>query len=245
MIWHLLGPFGRAYTRRFLKNTFSNQSFRRTNERPVEYAFAFSWLNRAQPRTVLDVGSGRSALPSMLRSCGFIVTAIDSVTNYWSTPLFNHHWHIVEDDILASRLPAGTFDAITCISVFEHIADPVGAVAGMHRLLRPGGTLILTTPFGTESHANVYTLPGSYGASNAYPCRQSSPADLESWLAAGFRLVDQEYWRLFSDSAFWSCGPLLRPPERSPVPAHLGCFAMQKAGGDGPPSGSGGRPYPS
>ena len=45
----------------------------------------------------------------------------------------------VEDDITASSLEPGTFDAIVSFEVLEHVADPPAAFAAMARLLRPGG----------------------------------------------------------------------------------------------------------
>jgi SAM-dependent methyltransferase len=46
----------------------------------------------------------------------------------------------LEDDITASALEPGGFDAIVSFEVLEHLADPGAAFAAMHRLLRPGGT---------------------------------------------------------------------------------------------------------
>jgi SAM-dependent methyltransferase len=40
----------------------------------------------------------------------------------------------------------GLFDAITSISVFEHIADEHHALTAVRRLLKPGGTALLTLP---------------------------------------------------------------------------------------------------
>jgi SAM-dependent methyltransferase len=228
MLRHPLRWLARAYLKWELKSTETRQRFHRINERPVEYAYAFSWLNALQPRTVLDVGTGRSALPALLRTCGFIVTAVDNIRDYWPRGMFNQHWHVLDDDILASRLPADRFDAVTCISVLEHINDSVTAMRGMHRLLRPGGALILTTPFGRVGHPNVYTLPGSYGVKNRYPCRQSTPQDLDDWTKTGFRLESAEYWQFSEGSDYWSCGSLLRPPRQTEMPAHLGCFVLIK-----------------
>ncbi len=45
----------------------------------------------------------------------------------------------VEDDITASNLEPGTFDAIVSFEVLEHVADPPAAFAAMARLLKPGG----------------------------------------------------------------------------------------------------------
>ena len=214
--------------RRDLRRTFEAQRFRGTNERPVEYAFAFRHLNELQPQTVLDVGTGRTAFPALLRTCGFVVTATDNIRDYWRRGMFNQHWHILDDDVMASKLPDDTFDAVACISVLEHIGDPLKAVTSMRRVLKPGGSLILTTPFGAKPHPNVYSIAGSYGVRLPYPCRQSSREDLNRWLALGFRLHAEEYWNFFLQTDYWSCGPLMRPPQQTATPGHLGCFVMTK-----------------
>ncbi len=53
---------------------------------------------------------------------------------------------LVADDITASRLQPKSFDLILCTEVIEHIADSRAALRGIHRLLRTGGTLVLSTP---------------------------------------------------------------------------------------------------
>lgn len=52
----------------------------------------------------------------------------------------------IADDITHTKLPEASFDLILCTEVIEHIADSVSAIAGMHRLLKSGGTLVLSTP---------------------------------------------------------------------------------------------------
>lgn len=45
----------------------------------------------------------------------------------------------------------GSFDAITSISVVEHIADDRAAIGKMWQLLRPGGRLLITVPCARET----------------------------------------------------------------------------------------------
>lgn len=59
-------------------------------------------------------------------------------------------------DITAIPEPDGSFDAIMCIEVFEHLPAPLAAVREFARLLRPGGQLILTAPFCSLTHYAPY-----------------------------------------------------------------------------------------
>jgi SAM-dependent methyltransferase len=54
------------------------------------------------------------------------------------------------EDIRGSVLdiPFGeaSFESTMCLEVLEHVADPARALAELHRVLKPGGHLYLTTP---------------------------------------------------------------------------------------------------
>ncbi|GGJ81740.1 hypothetical protein GCM10007063_00190 [Lentibacillus kapialis] len=52
----------------------------------------------------------------------------------------------VTDPMLPHEL--GQFDCIVSFETIEHIADEEQFLANIHKLLKPGGTLILSTPFG-------------------------------------------------------------------------------------------------
>jgi len=47
------------------------------NERTIEYAYVFDAINKHAPRTFLDVGTGKTALPALVKACGIEVFAID------------------------------------------------------------------------------------------------------------------------------------------------------------------------
>ena len=61
-------------------------------------------------------------------------------------------------DVHALPFSDGEFDAVLCTEVLEHTLDPVQAIREMMRVLKPGGTLILTTRFVWPIH----DAPGDY-----------------------------------------------------------------------------------
>ena len=70
---------GEWYIRKICLNEFRHQVFSVHNERSIEYRFALQALGENRPRTVLDVGTGTTAWPHLLRNCGYVVTGIDNV----------------------------------------------------------------------------------------------------------------------------------------------------------------------
>ena len=59
-------------------------------------------------------------------------------------------------DITAIPAPDASFDAILCSEVLEHVPEPTHALGEFTRLLKPGGTVILTAPFGSNVHMAPY-----------------------------------------------------------------------------------------
>ncbi len=45
-----------------------------------------------------------------------------------------------------------TFNNVVCLEVIEHTTSPNKLIAEIHRVLKPGGTLLLTVPFVFEIH---------------------------------------------------------------------------------------------
>jgi SAM-dependent methyltransferase len=54
-----------------------------------------------------------------------------------------------------AALPAGSFDAVVCCDVLEHLADPGAAVEQLRTLLRDGGVLYVTVPDAGSGLARV------------------------------------------------------------------------------------------
>jgi ubiquinone/menaquinone biosynthesis C-methylase UbiE len=59
-------------------------------------------------------------------------------------------------DITDIPEPDESFDAIMCIEVIEHVHNPVQAINELTRLLKPGGTMIMTAPFASLTHFAPY-----------------------------------------------------------------------------------------
>lgn len=70
------------------------------------------------------------------------------------------HWHNqgidLVSDIAAIPVDDASFDAVLCTEVIEHVPDPVAALRELTRVLKPGGRLIITAPFVSNTHFSPY-----------------------------------------------------------------------------------------
>lgn len=115
--------------------------------------FLREWAGKVEGR-VLDVGCGKWRLPRELFS---------DHAEYISCDSFEHPNIDVVCSILDldGAFEESSFDAVICSSVVEHVTDPRQAVRQMHRVLKPGGVLLLTVPFryplhGTEVYKDYW-----------------------------------------------------------------------------------------
>lgn len=94
------------------------------------------WSNRdALGRAILDVGVYN---PRRWLGDGYIT--------------FGEHGEDTQGDLLALPFAANSFDGVVLTEVLEHCMDPVGAVAEVRRVLKPGGLLLVTSPYMWAEH---------------------------------------------------------------------------------------------
>lgn len=232
IIKSIIHKFGKWYCKKVCEIEYKKRPPLRLNERPIEYSFVFRQLSRFCPSAVLDVGTGKTALPHLIRNCGFNVTAIDNIHDYWTSGMFNRHYHVIDDDISNTKLKK-TFDFINCVSVLEHIQNFNNAVKNMFNLLNPNGYILLTFPYNENTYIhNVYKLPGA-GYGQNFPhiiCQVFSRNELDNWINSnGGIIIEQEYWQ-FWEGEFWTFGKQLSPPVKvNKNDRHqLTCILIQK-----------------
>lgn len=56
-------------------------------------------------------------------------------------------------DATAMRLPSDSVDGFLCESMLEHVQEPQKVISEIHRVLRPGGVLLMLTPWMYPFHA--------------------------------------------------------------------------------------------
>ncbi len=88
-------------------------------------------------------------LPALAASfCEVTATDLDQAHLDHAQPLRDRHpnLRVLADNITDSQLAAASFDFILCSEVLEHIPAGDRVLAGLRRLLKPGGILLLSTP---------------------------------------------------------------------------------------------------
>jgi 2-polyprenyl-6-hydroxyphenyl methylase/3-demethylubiquinone-9 3-methyltransferase len=102
-------------------------------------------------KNILDVGCGGGILSEALHDFGGIVTGIDAAgpgievakvhakENNKNISYFEKTAEVLNEECSES------FDIVTCLEVLEHVPDPKNLVKTCVSLLKPGGTLFLST----------------------------------------------------------------------------------------------------
>lgn len=99
-------------------------------------------------KSILDLGSGKSPYKKLFRGAG----------KYISIDCREDSGADIVADVAFLPIKAKIVDVLLCIEVLEHIYPTKDALKEMHRVLKPGGHLIITVPFiiGRHDYADYF-----------------------------------------------------------------------------------------
>jgi len=105
---------------------------------------------------VLDVGCAfgyGSAAVEARGPTGRVVVGVERDPQHLERGRQLYPWlTILEGDAAALPVPDGCADAVLMLDVLEHLGDAGPAVADAHRVLRPGGVLVVSVPHRSPQH---------------------------------------------------------------------------------------------
>jgi SAM-dependent methyltransferase len=141
------------YDTKYADSDFSSVQPTPLVKRPVDRLQAAVWLaSKVNGGSYLEIGAGNgSTLLALQDKYERVVgTELSAVRAKELQLLFKDSpkVEILQNNLEDDGLPFGgeQFDTVSMIAVIEHLFDPVGALRECHRILKPGGRLIVDTP---------------------------------------------------------------------------------------------------
>ena len=113
------------------------------------------WIDRTSGgldgKRVVDVGCGGGILTEAMAARGAVTLGIDLGDKALGVARLHKlesgaavEYRLVAAEALATEMP-GAFDVVTCMELLEHVPDPASIVAACAALVRPGGTVVVST----------------------------------------------------------------------------------------------------
>jgi SAM-dependent methyltransferase len=103
-------------------------------------------LEDKAPGDLLEVGCGDGAFMLVAQRAGWRVHGIDFDESAIARARAKVGDGAVVGDLLSMGYPEASFDAIVLNNVIEHLPNPGAVMAECHRVLRPGGRVVMVTP---------------------------------------------------------------------------------------------------
>jgi 2-polyprenyl-6-hydroxyphenyl methylase/3-demethylubiquinone-9 3-methyltransferase len=158
-------------------------------------------LKTVPPRApVLDAGCGSGVFSAFLHELGYTPAGIDISHNAVAYARRRYPNIPFQVAIVENGLPFSGehFAAIWFSEVIEHVFDVHATLAELNRILQPGGTLILTTPYhgmvknliialkGYDRHYNPYLSHIRFSSRNSLRmCLERAGFSVEQWRGIG------------------------------------------------------------
>ena len=148
-------------------------------EHSARYVFVLPFVEN---KTVLDIACGTGYGLAILKTKAKYITGVDvdaGAANEAKAEC-GDNGSVLLGNGLGLPFADGSFDVITSFETLEHLHERRKFLAELHRVLRPGGILILSTP-----NAN-YSMPVNGKPSNPFHIFEYTPDELRSELESCF-----------------------------------------------------------
>jgi SAM-dependent methyltransferase len=156
--------------------------------RDLRYRQLFGVLREHCRGSVVDVGGGNFVASAKAQGISF-----ESWTVIEPMPISLPHLdmsslHLVVGDGQRLGIRTDTFDTTVSIQVLEHVFEPIRMIEELHRVTKPGGTMIVLIP----QTANIHLAPHHYQNFTRY------------WLEEATRRLDVEVIERYALGGAWS-----------------------------------------
>jgi len=141
-------------------------------------------LPKSGPARILCLGVGTGGELDVLKQYGQVWAVDISQETLALIPGCQVHQKL-QADACALPFASGFFDAVVALDVLEHIPDDILAISECHRVLKPGGGLVMTVP----AHAWLF---GEHDKALGH-CRRYNRCELGARFNA-WRSVSLAYW---------------------------------------------------
>jgi 2-polyprenyl-3-methyl-5-hydroxy-6-metoxy-1,4-benzoquinol methylase len=138
------------YTQYYPRSSFDIEAWSPPHDEPPMRAWwrglrasAFRWVPPGV--RVLDVGCGFGESLGYHRARGCDAHGVEADRNILRVAQ-RHGLNVKVGLFDASNYEPASFDVVTLDQVIEHVAEPLAVLQGVHRVLKPGGMAVLSTP---------------------------------------------------------------------------------------------------
>jgi ubiquinone/menaquinone biosynthesis C-methylase UbiE len=115
---------------------------------------------------ILDVGAGQCPFKKNCSHLNYMSQDFSQYDGFWDDQIkegsADSNRIDIVCDIVSIPVESGSFDAVMCTEVLEHVPDPIAALSEISRVLRPGGYLLLTAPFASYSHFEPFHFAAGF-----------------------------------------------------------------------------------